>query len=170
MKNRKLYLAAPLFSDAEKSYNVYLREILSKFYDVYLPQEDGLLIVDLIKKGMNAKKAADLVFQNDISAINSCDILLIVLDGRTVDEGAAFELGVAFAKKKKCIALQTDPRRLLEIGNNPMISMSISECFSTVNELMEWAKVESSDLKGEIKYAGCVNIMCIEKERKAASC
>lgn len=169
MRNRKLYLAAPLFSEAEKSYNVYLRDILSVYYDVYLPQEDGMLIVDLIEKGMSAKKAANLVFKNDISAINSCDILLIVLDGRTVDEGAAFELGVAYAKKKKCVALQTDPRRLLNIGNNPMISMSISECFSNVDELIKWAKVESSNLEGESKYASCVNIMCFEKERRTVS-
>lgn len=170
IKNKKLYLAAPLFSEAEKAYNIYLRDILSDFYDVYLPQEDGLLIVDLIKNGMGSTEAAKKVFENDVSAIESCDVLLILLDGRTVDEGAAFELGVAYSKRKKCIALQTDPRRLLEIGNNPMISQSISECFSTVNELVEWAKKYNGNIKGDSENANCVNIMCVKEKRKVVNC
>lgn len=168
MNNKKLYLAAPLFSDAEKAYNVYLREILSGFYDVYLPQEDGLLLVDLLEKGMDLEKAKKLIFENDISAIEECDILLILLDGRAVDEGAAFELGVAYSKRKKCIALQTDPRRLLAVGNNPMISCAISRVFLSVKELQEWVRSNEKNMEVEIN-AYCIDFMRFPKERSTVN-
>jgi len=168
MNSKKLYLAAPLFSEAERNYNVYLRNILSRFYEVYLPQEDGLLMVDLVQNGMDEETAADVVFKNDMDAIESCDIILIVLDGRTVDEGAAFELGVAFSKNKKCIALQTDSRRLLPIGNNPMISCSAAEVFSSIVELVDWAKADCIAGKGDRGNAYCVDFLRIREEKWAA--
>jgi nucleoside 2-deoxyribosyltransferase len=66
-------------------------------------------------------------------------VLLIVLDGRTVNEGASFELGVAYALEKTCLGLQTDPRRLLPIGNNPMIDAALSQVFASIHELICWA-------------------------------
>ena len=119
---RKIYLAAPLFSDAEKSYNKNLKEQLSPFFDVYLPQEDGLLVVDLMRRGISFQQASQQVFSADLNAIRKCNILLIVLDGRTIDEGAAMELGYAYSLEKECIGISTDPRSLLPDGQNPMIS------------------------------------------------
>lgn len=46
-----VYLAAPLFSSQEQRWNRSLRDALSDFCDVYLPQEDGKLLVDLIAGG-----------------------------------------------------------------------------------------------------------------------
>jgi nucleoside 2-deoxyribosyltransferase len=45
MKKSKpmLYLAGPLFTEAERSFNETLRDILSEFFDVFLPQEAGLI-------------------------------------------------------------------------------------------------------------------------------
>ncbi len=77
----------------------------------------------------------------DIAALKKCDFVLIVLDGRSVDEGAAFELGYAYALGKVCYGLQTDPRRLLKIGiNNPMIDCALQQVFSSVDDLVAWAK------------------------------
>ena len=39
---KHIYLAAPLFSDAERAFNLVLRDLLtSQGYPVYLPQEKG---------------------------------------------------------------------------------------------------------------------------------
>ena len=46
-----LYLAGPLFSHAELVYNKKLKGKLNRYFDVYLPQEDGELLVELIQKG-----------------------------------------------------------------------------------------------------------------------
>ena len=111
---------------------------MSAHFDVYLPQEDGLLVEDMVKNGVPFLLASQKVFYTDINAINKCDILLIILDGRTVDEGAAMELGVAFSKGKTCIGYSTDPRTLLPNGQNPMISCCLATTVHSVNELLEF--------------------------------
>ena len=134
-----LYLAGPLFSEAELKFNAWLKGKLQPFFDVYLPQEDGGLLVEMVADGMPPDLAARRVFGIDIRAMDECDMMLIVLDGRAVDEGAAFELGYAYAKGKPCYGLKTDPRQLLATGNNPMIDKSLKQVFGTVDELVTWA-------------------------------
>lgn len=135
-----LYLAGPLFSDAEREFNKRLKENLERYFQVYLPQEDGDLLVDLLEAGFDKEVAINHIFSQDIDAILNADVLLIILDGRSVDEGAAFELGFAYAREKTCIGLQTDPRRLLTTGNNPMIEVPCDRIFSSKEELFGWAE------------------------------
>jgi nucleoside 2-deoxyribosyltransferase len=136
----KLYFAAPLFSDAERSFNKSIVNELQQYFDVYLPQEDGCLMAELIADGIQPATAAKTVFSLDMIAIDRCEALLIVLDGRAVDEGAAFELGCAHSRGKLCVGLQTDPRRILTNRNNPMIDCALSEVFHDVNALFDWAR------------------------------
>jgi nucleoside 2-deoxyribosyltransferase len=138
----KLYFAAPLFSEAELQFNERVAEVLARFFDVYLPQRDGGLLAEMVKLGMAPKMAATRVFTKDIRAIEDADVLLALLDGRTVDEGVAFELGVAFATGKRCIGLQTDVRRELPTGNNPMIDEAVEKTFSAIDDLVAWAAEE----------------------------
>lgn len=137
---RKLYFAAPLFNDMERRYNNELANLLERYFDVFLPQRDGGLMVEMIRDGLRPVDAARNVFRMDVTALNECDLLLIILDGRTVDEGAAFELGYMYAHKKPCYGLQTDTRRLLATGNNPMIDCGLLRLFQDVGELVNWAR------------------------------
>jgi nucleoside 2-deoxyribosyltransferase len=137
---RKIYLAAPLFSVAEKRFNSELKERLRPWCDVYLPQEDGGLIADMIESGVDSTVARRRIFEMDTAAIDACDLILVVLDGRTIDEGAAFELGYAYARGKACYGLQTDVRRLLQSGNNPMIDSGLIYTFRHVEEVILWAE------------------------------
>ncbi|MBN2019679.1 MAG: nucleoside 2-deoxyribosyltransferase [Sedimentisphaerales bacterium] len=139
-KKNRMYLAGPLFSLAERTFNHNLKQLLNPFFEVYLPQEDGGLLVYMIKAGMPAELAKEKVFDVDVRAMNECDLVLIILDGRTVDEGAAFELGFAYAKGKQCYGLKTGPRQLLAIGNNPMIDIPLERIFVSIEELIDWAK------------------------------
>ena len=138
-EKKKLYFAAPLFNGMERQFNKDLANMLRQYFDVYLPQEDGGLMADMIKNGMKPEKAAIEVFHADIQAVTNSDILLIILDGRTVDEGASFELGFAYALGKPCFGLQTDDRHLLTTGNNPMLENSLHHVFQDVSELLAWA-------------------------------
>ena len=133
-----LYIASPLFSDAEKQFNERLAEYLGREHRVFLPQRDGRLLVDLLSAGMSSIDAAQRIFEADVEAIRECDCLVAVLDGRSVDEGVAFELGVAFTSGKMCVGLQTDPRRLLPIGNNPMIECSLWSITKSFQDLAAW--------------------------------
>lgn len=139
MTRRKLYLASPLFSDLEREFNRDLKVKLSRYFSVFLPQEDGSLYCDLVANGSAIKETATMIFRKDLEAITASDVVLAVLDGRTVDEGVAFELGFAYALGKTCVGLQTDRRRLLPIGNNPMIDGPLRQTFESVDELLAWA-------------------------------
>ena len=136
----KLYLAAPLFSELEKEFNVRVKNILSEKFEVFLPQEDGGLLVNMVKDGTNNQVARQKIFKWDIDAMKKSDVIFAILDGRTIDEGTVFELGYAFALGKKCYALQTDPRRLLPEGNNVMIDGSLEHTFHSLDELIKWLK------------------------------
>lgn len=62
-----------------------------------------------------------MIFYRDIEEIKKCDILLFIMDGRVPDEGACFELGVAYSLNKYCLGLKTDPRFLMDNIDNPLI-------------------------------------------------
>lgn len=136
----RIYLAGPLFSLAERTFNHNLKKLLTPYFDVYLPQEDGGLMVDMIREGMDPKLAAQKVFDGDIKAMEKCDVFLMILDGRAVDEGASFELGFSYSHNKPCYGLKTDPRQLLATGNNPMIDCPLEHIFQSIDELVDWAR------------------------------
>ncbi len=155
-----IYVAAPLFSEAERGFNAHLKVVLEPHFSVYLPQDDGGLLVDMVSEGMNPKVAARRVFEMDISALDRCDLVLIVLDGRVVDEGAAFELGFAYARGKRSVGLKTDPRQLLAIGNNPMIDGALERVFPDIRSFIQWVTIAGgSELAAEqmvaVEMGGC---------------
>jgi nucleoside 2-deoxyribosyltransferase len=133
-------LAGPLFSANERQWNFSLRNELNEFCDIYLPQEDGALLVDLVANGMPVQEAKNTIFARDIEAIERCDILLLVMDGRVIDEGASFELGYAYSRGKICIGLKTDVRSLLSIGDNPMVECGLREIFHDMQEVAKWIR------------------------------
>jgi nucleoside 2-deoxyribosyltransferase len=146
-----MYLAGPLFSEAEKAFNRRVRDLLSPYFRVYLPQEDGILLVDAIEAGAGVHEAMKQIFAADTTAILASDLLIAILDGRTIDEGTAFEIGYAYAHRKPCYGLQTDPRRLLSVGNNPMIVQSLSSVFHSVEGLIDWARSQHPDGGSQVR-------------------
>jgi len=137
---KKIYIASPLFNDSEIAYNKKIKQLLSSYFQVFLPQDDAGKIVDLVKGGMKIELAGRKMFDDDLKAMKESDIILIILDGRVIDEGAAFELGYMFAQKKECYGFQTDIRKPYLTGNNPMITYSCKKIFKDTKELLGWAK------------------------------
>lgn len=116
-----IYLAAPLFTHSEKIWNKLLAETIRKKYPkfkVILPQEEAIKAME--KRKINYEKLFNLC----INGINSCDIVLAVLDGADSDSGTCFECGYAFAIGKKLIGVRTDIRKGEEKGLNVMLSRS----------------------------------------------
>jgi hypothetical protein len=64
----------------------------------------------------------------------------LILDGRSVDEGACFELGYAFGIGKICVGLKTDARSLFAFGDNPMIEGALRCAFTSDQQLMDWLR------------------------------
>ena len=135
---KKVYIASPLFNEEERKFNEKIKSFLEKKYKVYLPQKDGLLLEDLIKEGVEIDSANRAIYNADINALKECDILLAILNGAHIDEGVAFEIGYMKGLGKDCIGYQSDIRRQLPLGNNPMIQMSLSKKFSNIQELLNW--------------------------------
>ena len=136
----RVYIAAPLFNEAERNFNEALASVLRPFVGVYLPQADGILLHEAVASGDKPEAAAQRVFQEDIRALRDCSALVIVLNGRTVDEGAAFELGVSWSLGKQCVAYKSDPRQLLAVGDNPMIMQAVSRVLHSLSEVEAWAR------------------------------
>ena len=123
--SKTIYFAAPLFSDAEKEFNLKFAKVFEDCgYKVFLPQRDTGLVADL--DGKPEKEKAHIIFESDVKGLMESDILVMVLDGRVPDEGACVELGIAYANKKRCYGIKTDVRSLRkDLDINPMLS----ECF-----------------------------------------
>lgn len=144
-RRARVYFAAPLFNEMERGYNLAVVRRLEAHFDVFLPQRDGGLLTRYVKEGISPDRAASLIFGTDLTAMGDADVLVALLDGSHVDEGVAFEIGYMFAMGKICVALQTDVRRALPTGNNPMISSAMRYIFQTIDELLLWAKGVGSE-------------------------
>ena len=131
---RAVYLAAPLFSEAELDFNRKLRdEIKSAGFKVFLPQEDSNNIKD-------ERTRQKIIFGKNEAAIQNSDIMVAVLDGTDVDSGTAWEIGYAYALGKPILGLRTDFRTLgIEGTVNLMIERSVILC-RNIQELMDRLK------------------------------
>ncbi len=118
----KLYLAGPMFCDAELSYNLRLKELMAaEGYDLVLPQEKPLAISPEKMSDPEYRDAATMmVFEADTQCIRECDALVFLMDGRVPDEGACMEVGYAYAIGKECFGLKTD-KRVSELGTDNLM-------------------------------------------------
>jgi nucleoside 2-deoxyribosyltransferase len=96
----KIYLAGPLFTLAEQSFNVTLARFLEGAgFEVWLPQEH--------EPRSNTAKA---IFEMDVAALDWADMVVACMDGPDPDSGTAWECGYAYAKGKPIICYRTDFR------------------------------------------------------------
>lgn len=104
----KIYFANALFSQAEIKYNAQLaakvRELDSSI-DLYLPQENGAI------NNKQAYADSKMIAQADTEKLLESDLMVAVLDGISIDNGVASEIGVAYASEIPIIGLYTDTRQ-----------------------------------------------------------
>jgi nucleoside 2-deoxyribosyltransferase len=97
-----LYLAGPLFTQAERAWNLTLAAALKAAgHSVFLPQVEVQNLSEL---------EANAIFQVDVDGVRSADALVAVLDGADADSGTCFECGVAYALGIPIVAVRTDFR------------------------------------------------------------
>jgi nucleoside 2-deoxyribosyltransferase len=141
-----LYFAAPLFSSAERTFNLALTERLERAgLTVFLPQRDGAESDRKPYSGMSKADRRQAMFNLDRDKILESDVFLYVLDGRVPDEGAAFELGVAYEDKmlrttnRLIIGLHTDARAAF-LGSrlNPMLDRAFDFIASSEDEACDF--------------------------------
>nr|WP_321497475.1 nucleoside 2-deoxyribosyltransferase [uncultured Methanolobus sp.] len=132
---KQIYLAGPLFSQAERDFNVLLRDKLVEMgFSVFLPQEDGN---DTESSRMEDRQKN--IFDNDVRGIDTSDIVLAVLDGGSdVDSGTAWEMGYAYAKGIPVLGLKTDFRTFGDEGIvNLMMEMAVEALERDVDSIIK---------------------------------
>ena len=103
-----VYVAGPLFSEAERRFLERMVDTLAKVSNLdpsihfFLPHRDG----GELGKGPSRRH----IFELDMQHIDSSSIVVALLDGQDVDSGTCIELGYAYAKRKKIFGLLTDFR------------------------------------------------------------
>ncbi len=98
----KLYLAGPLFTQAERAWNLALAALIeSAGHSVFLPQVEVQAIESL---------DAETIFRIDVDGVRSADAIVAILDGADPDSGTSFECGLAFALGKPIIVVRSDFR------------------------------------------------------------
>ena len=77
----KIFLAGPLFTAAERSFNADLARFLeAQGLEVWLPQENE-----------PRNRTAQAIFRKDVEGIDWADMIIACMDGRVPDSGTAWE-------------------------------------------------------------------------------
>ena len=134
---KKIYFAAPFFSQGERRGNAIAVKMLEDNYDVFYPYRDGLRVTDLVAKDVEPSAASKEIFKLDVEEIENADLIVAVLDGRVPDEGVCVELGIAFSLKKTVVGVLSDSRTCFPWGLNPMVSGCLSVVCTDFANLLE---------------------------------
>jgi nucleoside 2-deoxyribosyltransferase len=125
----RIYFAGPLFSAAERDWNVAVAGALrAAGHEVFLPQEQ------------EPGKDAAGIFSTDVGGIDWANCLVAIMDGADPDSGTCWEVGYAYGKKP-IVLVRTDIRRNENSGAsgyNPMLTES-----ATVRIDIPWAPMET---------------------------
>ena len=115
----KAYLAAPLFSQRERTWN---RSLAAAVMAVY-PECAWTLPQDFrFGDDFNDPRHYGALRRRCLAEIGACDALVAVLDGPDADSGAAFEMGYACALGKPVVGVRTDYRPGADRGANLMLA------------------------------------------------
>jgi nucleoside 2-deoxyribosyltransferase len=113
-----IYLAGPLFSLAERRFNVEFAKAL----EVSLVPSMVILPQDHAAKLGETPGFAERMYSFALDAINHSDVVVAILDGADSDSGTCIEIGYAKAKGKLIIGVRTDFRSGEDRGLNIMVS------------------------------------------------
>ena len=140
-QRHSIYLSGPLFSAGDiawgRELSSFLRERLANAgVQVFWPYELSI-----------NQRDPEEIFQENLRALDRCELMVAMLDGPQVDDGTAWEIGRFFHQGKKVLGIRTDTRKGGESESlhvNLMIECSciyiasnIAELYSELERLLE---------------------------------
>ncbi len=131
----RVYVAAPLFSPAERSLAEELAKAIAEACEVHLPHRDGPLVEIKLAEGAPRGEVLRAAYESDVLAIRKCDVVVAVLEGRALDEGVCIEIGFAKALGKEIFAIKSDVRSAFPWGHNAMVEGCVDRWFRSIEEL-----------------------------------
>ena len=92
----KVYFAGPLFTPYERGFiDECAAQLRSAGFDVFVPHEHEL--------ALDGTVTAERIFAKDWTGLSEANAVLALLDGPTIDDGTACEIGIFYA------LMQSDP-------------------------------------------------------------
>jgi nucleoside 2-deoxyribosyltransferase len=121
-----IYLAAPLFTQAEQEFNLKVYQYLQdNDYRVFLPQQE-----------CQQQQGKD-IYQTCLSGLKSAAIVVAILDGADADSGTCWECGYAVSQGIPVIAVRTDFRGSGDTnGFNAMLYYSAAKVIDRTDGLL----------------------------------
>jgi nucleoside 2-deoxyribosyltransferase/predicted secreted protein len=134
----RIYLAAPLFSEAERSYNTALADLLRQhLFEVYVPQETG---DDTAHRDLTENVR---IYEQNKKVLYETDLVVAVIDGADADSGTAWEMGYAAALNKPIFALRTDFRK---VGIHEHVNLMLEQSATVVTSRDDLLRLLKSPL------------------------
>jgi len=96
----KIYLAGPLFSQAERDWAEELKALVEATFrqvQVLWPHEFPVQGED--------------IFRVNLENLEQCRLMIAILDGPQADDGTAWEMGYHYARGRRIVGIRTDFRR-----------------------------------------------------------
>ena len=126
----RAYIAGPLFNHGERWFDEQVEACAARVgLETFLPHRDGK---ELIKD----EPIPATIFKIDVQAIDNAAIVIANLNGISVDDGTAWELGYAYARDKHLVGIYTDMRLAFpKLVVNLMIECSLHKLVRSLDEL-----------------------------------
>ena len=141
----KIYQAGPLFTQPEQTWHRATRQrFIDAGFDTLWPG-DLLSQADIDAWGADAPRK---ICETDRQALETCDVVVALLDGVQVDDGTAWEIGYAFARNIPVIGIRTDCRQAGETAYSRVNAMIEGSCIAIVRTFEETLQVLSAMQKG----------------------
>lgn len=131
-----IYLAGPLFSEAEQAWLRAAKKALKNSLvgcEVIWPFE----LFDQDEITRLGSEAPNRIMEGCRDALAACDLVVALLDGAQVDDGTAWEIGFAHAKGIPVIGIRTDFRQAGDVPGacvNAMIHASCEKIVGSIDE------------------------------------
>jgi len=147
----KIYLAGPLFSQGERSWQTTLKQGIQNWAALQGAMLEVVFPFELVAPHeieSQGSEAHRLVFARCLEHLDLSDVLVANLDGPQVDDGTAWEIGYFFARnpngKERIIGIRTDSRRSGDVGDAQVNAMIERSCGRIVHSLQELIDVLQS--------------------------
>ena len=128
----KIYFAGPLFTPAERGFiDECAAQLRAAGFDVFVPHEHEL--------ALDGTVTAERIFAKDWGALSEADAVLAILDGPTIDDGTACEIGIFYG------LMRNDPAKKGIVGMTHDIRYT-----------------RDSNREGEVKGLNLFVVGCIE--------
>jgi len=109
----KLYLAGPLFTTPERTWNEALAARLEAAgHEVYVPHLHPAAV-----------KTSEAIFRNDLAGVDWADAVVAIMDGPDPDSGTCWECGYAYGVGKPVVLFRSDMRASGDTGDMPYNAM-----------------------------------------------